>query len=153
MPSVKILAQNRKAWHDYFVEEKLEAGIALAGTEVKSVRMALLNLKDAYCTVKNGELILQGMHISPYEKGNIFNKDPLRDRKLLIHRKEIDRLFSKVKQDGYSIIPLQVYLKGPHVKVEIGLCKGKKMYDKREAAAKADAQRDIDRSMRREREN
>ena len=150
--SIKVLAQNRKAWHDYFVEEKFETGISLAGTEVKSVRMARLNLKDAYCTIRGGEMILQGMHISPYEKGNIFNKDPLRDRKLLLHRKEIDRLFGKVKQDGYSIIPLQVYLKGPYVKVEIGLCKGKKLYDKREAAAAADAKRDIERSMRRDRD-
>lgn len=150
--SIKVLAQNRKAWHDYFVEEKFETGISLAGTEVKSVRMARLNLKDAYCSVRNGEMILQGMHISPYEKGNIFNKDPMRDRKLLMHRKEIDRLFGKVKQDGYSIIPLQVYLKGPYVKVEIGLCRGKKLYDKREAAAAADAKRDIERSMRRDRD-
>ena len=147
-PSVKVLAQNRKAWHDYFVEEKFEAGISLAGTEVKSVRMARLNLKDSYCSVKNGEMILQGMHISPYEKGNIFNKDPLRDRKLLMHKKEIFRLLGKVRQDGYSIIPLQVYLKGPYVKVEIGLCKGKKLYDKREAAAKESAKRDMERSMR-----
>ena len=146
--SVKVLANNRKAYHEYFVEEKFEAGISLAGTEVKSVRMARLNLKDSYCSVRNGEMILQGLHISPYEKGNIFNKDPLRDRKLLMHRKEIDRLFGKVKQDGYSIIPLQVYLKGPYVKVEIGLCKGKKLYDKRESAAKESAKRDMERSMR-----
>lgn len=150
-PSVKILANNKKAYHDYFVEEKTEAGISLAGTEVKSIRLGRLNLKDAYCSVKNGEMILQGLHISPYEKGNIFNKDPLRDRKLLLHRKEIDRLFGKVKQDGYSIIPLQVYLKGPYVKVEIGLCKGKKLYDKRESAAKESAKRDMERSMRIER--
>ena len=145
-PSVKVLAQNRKAYHDYFVEEKFEAGIALAGTEVKSLRMGRLNLKDSYCAIKGGEMLLQGMHISPYEKGNIFNKDPLRDRKLLLHRKEIDRLFGKVKQDGYSIIPLQVYLKGAYVKVEIGLCKGKKLYDKRQAAATADAKRAMDRA-------
>ena len=150
-PSVKILANNKKAYHDYFVEEKTEAGISLAGTEVKSIRLGRLNLKDAYCTVRQGEMILQGLHISPYEKGNIFNKDPLRDRKLLLHRKEIDRLFGKVKQDGYSIIPLQVYLKGPYVKVEIGLCKGKKLYDKRESAAKESAKRDMERSMRMER--
>ncbi|MBQ4322757.1 MAG: SsrA-binding protein SmpB [Clostridia bacterium] len=147
-PSVKVLANNKKAYHDYFVEEKFEAGISLAGTEVKSIRLGRLNLKDSYCSVKNGEMILQGLHISPYEKGNIFNKDPLRDRKLLMHRKEIDRLFGKVKQDGYSIIPLQVYLKGPYVKVEIGLCKGKKLYDKRESAAKESAKRDMERSMR-----
>ncbi|MBP3300682.1 MAG: SsrA-binding protein SmpB [Clostridia bacterium] len=147
-PSVKVLANNRKAYHDYFVEEKFEAGISLAGTEVKSIRLGRLNLKDSYCSVKNGEMILQGLHVSPYEKGNIFNKDPLRDRKLLMHRKEIDRLFGKVKQDGYSIIPLQVYLKGPYVKVEIGLCKGKKLYDKRESAAKESAKREMARSMR-----
>ena len=146
--SVKVLANNKKAYHDYFVEETFEAGISLAGTEVKSIRLGRLNLKDSYCSVKNGEMILQGLHVSPYEKGNIFNKDPLRDRKLLMHRKEIDRLFGKVKQDGYSIIPLQVYLKGPYVKVEIGLCKGKKLYDKRESAAKASAKRDMERSMR-----
>lgn len=148
--SVKVLAQNRKARHDYFVEETLEAGISLVGTEVKSIRMARLNLKDSYCTIRDGEMILQGMHVSPYEKGNIFNKDPLRDRKLLLHKKEIHRLFGKVKQDGYTIVPLQVYLKGPYVKVELGLCKGKKLYDKREAAAKNDAKRDMARSMRRE---
>ena len=147
----KIVAQNKKAYHDYFVEETLEAGISLAGTEVKSIRMGRLNLKDSYCSVKGGEMILQGLHISPYEKGNIFNKDPLRDRKLLLHRKEIDRLFGKVKQDGYSLIPLQIYLKGPYVKVEIGLCKGKKLYDKREAAAKQSAKREMERSMRRDR--
>ncbi len=150
-PSVKVIANNKKAYHDYFVEEKFEAGISLAGTEVKSVRMGRVNLKDSYCSVKNGEMILQGAHISPYEKGNIFNKDPLRERKLLMHRKEIDRLFGKVKQDGYSIIPLQVYLKGPYVKVEIGLCKGKKLYDKRETAAKNAAKRDMERSMKIER--
>ena len=149
--SVKVLANNKKAYHDYFVEETFEAGISLAGTEVKSIRLGRLNLKDSYCSVKNGEMILQGLHVSPYEKGNIFNKDPLRDRKLLMHRKEIDRLFGKVKQDGYSIIPLQVYLKGPYVKVEIGLCKGKKLYDKRESAAKASAKRDMERSMKIER--
>lgn len=147
-PSVKVLANNKKAYHDYFVEEKFEAGISLAGTEVKSIRLGRLNLKDSYCSVRHGEMILQGLHISPYEKGNIFNKDPLRDRKLLMHRKEIDRLFGKVKQDGYSIIPLQVYLKGPYVKVEIGLCKGKKLYDKRESAARESAKRDMERSMR-----
>lgn len=150
-PSVKVIANNKKAYHDYFVEEKLEAGISLAGTEVKSVRMGRVNLKDSYCSVKNGEMLLLGAHISPYEKGNIFNKDPLRERKLLLHRKEIDRLFGKVKQDGYSLIPLQMYLKGAYVKVEIGLCKGKKLYDKREAAAKQSAKRDMERSMKIER--
>lgn len=150
-PSVKVIANNKKAYHDYFVEEKLEAGISLAGTEVKSVRMGRVNLKDSYCSVKNGEMLLLGTHISPYEKGNIFNKDPLRERKLLLHRKEIDRLFGKVKQDGYSLIPLQMYLKGAYVKVEIGLCKGKKLYDKRESAAKQSAKRDMERSMKIER--
>ena len=149
--SIKLIANNKKAYHDYFVEEKLEAGISLAGTEVKSVRMGRVNLKDSYCSVKNGEMLLLGAHISPYEKGNIFNKDPLRERKLLLHRKEIDRLFGKVKQDGYSLIPLQMYLKGAYVKVEIGLCKGKKLYDKREAAAKQSAKRDMERSMKIER--
>ncbi len=147
-PSVKVIANNKKAYHDYFVEEKFEAGISLAGTEVKSVRLGRVNLKDSYCSIKNGEMILLGAHISPYEKGNIFNKDPLRPRKLLLHRKEIDRLFGKVKQDGYSIIPLQIYLKGSYVKVEIGLCKGKKLYDKRESAAKESAKRDMARSMK-----
>ena len=149
--SVKVLANNKKAYHDYFVEEKFEAGISLAGTEVKSIRLGNVNLKDSFCIIKEGQMSVLGMHISPYEKGNIFNKDPLRDRKLLMHRKEIDRLFGKVKQDGYSIIPLQVYLKGPYVKVEIGLCKGKKLYDKRESAAKASAKRDMERSMKIER--
>ncbi len=149
--SVKVIANNKKAYHDYFVEEKMEAGISLAGTEVKSVRQGRVNLKDSYCSVKGGELFLLGAHISPYEKGNIFNKDPLRERKLLLHRKEIDRLFGKAKQDGYSIIPLQVYLKGPYVKVELGLCKGKKLYDKRESAAKQSAKREMERSMKIER--
>lgn len=147
-PSVKVLANNKKAYHDYFVEETLEAGVSLVGTEVKSIRLGRLNLKDSYCSVKNGEMILQGLHISPYEKGNIFNKDPLRERKLLLHRQQIDRLFGKVKQDGYALIPLRVYLKGAYVKVEIGLCKGKKLYDKRESAAKASAKREMERSMR-----
>lgn len=147
-PSVKVLANNKKAYHDYFVEETLEAGVSLVGTEVKSIRLGRLNLKDSYCSVKNGEMILQGLHISPYEKGNIFNKDPLRERKLLLHRQQIDRLFGKVKQDGYALVPLRVYLKGAYVKVEIGLCRGKKLYDKRESAAKASAKREMERSMR-----
>lgn len=144
----KILAQNKKAYHDYFVEEKYETGIALAGTEVKSIRMGKLNLKDSYCSIKDGELVVHQMHISPYEKGNIFNKDPMRVRKLLMHKREIMRLLGYVKQDGYSLIPLSVYLKGPLVKMEIGLCKGKKLYDKRDAMAKHDAEREIQRSMR-----
>jgi SsrA-binding protein len=147
----KIAAQNRKAYHDYFVEEKYEAGISLAGTEVKSIRLGAVNLKDSYCQTNGKEIFIHGMHISPYEKGNIFNKDPLRERKLLMHKKEILKLFNDVKKEGYSIIPLSVYFKNARVKVEIGLCKGKKLYDKREAAAKRDAQREIERKMGSER--
>ncbi|MBO5037288.1 MAG: SsrA-binding protein SmpB [Clostridia bacterium] len=146
----KIVTQNRKAFHDYFVEEKFEAGISLAGTEVKSIRQGTINLKDSYCKTDGREIFVVGMHISPYEKGNIFNKDPLRERKLLMHKKEILRLFNEVKKDGYSLIPLSVYFKNAHVKVEIGLCKGKKLYDKRESAAKRDAQREIERKMGRD---
>lgn len=148
---IKNIAQNRKAYHDYFVEEKLEAGISLAGTEVKSIRMGQINLKDAYCKTDGSEIFVVGMHISPYEKGNIFNKDPLRERRLLLHKREILKLFSDVKKDGYSIIPLSVYFKNDKVKVEIGLCKGKKLYDKREAMAERDTKREIDRQMRRDR--
>ncbi|MEY8388079.1 SsrA-binding protein SmpB [Oscillospiraceae bacterium 38-13] len=145
---VKIAAQNRKAHHDYYVEEKYEAGIELAGTEVKSVRAGTLNLKDAYCSVKGGELFVHGMHISPYEKGNIFNKDPVRVRRLLMHKREIRKLHALVKQDGYTLVPLSVYFKDSRVKVEVGLCKGKKNYDKRDAAAQRDAKREIDRAMK-----
>jgi SsrA-binding protein len=145
---IKIAAKNRNAYHEYFIEETFEAGIALSGTEVKSIRQGTLNLKDAWCTIKNGEMYVQQMHISPYEKGNIFNKDPIRPRKLLMHRREIMQLLGKVKQDGYSLIPLSVYFRGPRVKVEVGLCKGKKLYDKRESAAKRDAQRQMDRAMK-----
>ena len=144
----KQVAANKKAWHDYFVEEKYEAGIELAGTEVKSIRQGHINLKDSYCTFKDGEIFVRGMHISPYEKGNIFNKDPLRVRKLLMHKKEIIQLFSKTKQDGYSVIPLAVYFKSSRVKLEIGLCKGKKLYDKRADAAQRDAKRSIDRAVK-----
>lgn len=145
---IKIAAKNRNAYHEYFVEETFEAGISLSGTEVKSIRQGTLNLKEAWCTIKNGELFVQQMNISPYEKGNIFNKDPMRPRKLLMHRKEIMHLLGKVKQDGYSLIPLSVYFRGPLVKLEIGLCKGKKLYDKRESAAKRDAQRQMDRVIK-----
>lgn len=145
---IKIAAKNRNAYHEYFVEETFEAGISLSGTEVKSIRQGTLNLKEAWCTIKNGELFVQQMHISPYEKGNIFNKDPMRPRKLLMHRKEIMHLLGKVKQDGYSLIPLSVYFRGPLVKLEIGLCKGKKLYDKRESAAKRDARRQMDRVIK-----
>lgn len=145
---VKIAAQNRKAHHDYYVEEKYEAGIELAGTEVKSVRAGTLNLKDSYCSVKEGELFVHGMHISPYEKGNIFNKDPVRPRRLLMHKREILRLFGLVKQQGFTLIPVSLYFKGSNVKVQVGLCKGKKLHDKRDDMAKRDAQRDIERAMK-----
>ena len=145
---VKIAAQNRKARHDYYVQEKYEAGIELAGTEVKSVRAGTLNLKDSYCSVKDGELFVLGLHISPYEKGNIFNKDPVRPRRLLMHKREINRLQALAQQDGLALVPLSVYFKNARVKVEVGLCKGKKNYDKRDAMAKRDAKRDIDRAMK-----
>ena len=145
---IKEITQNRKARHDYFVEETYEAGIELAGTEVKSLRAGTCNLKDSFCSVKKGELFLIGAHISPYEKGNIFNKDPLRTRRLLMHKKEILRLEQLVMRDGYSLVPLSLYFKNSRVKVQIGLCKGKKLYDKREAAAQRDAKREMDRAMR-----
>ena len=145
---IKIVAKNNKAHHDYFIEEKFEAGIELFGTEVKSIRQGTMHLKEAWCQVKDGELWIKQMHISPYEHGNIFNKDPLRPRRLLMHKREINYLFGKVKQDGYSIIPLSVYFRGSRAKVEVALCKGKKNYDKREDAAKRDAQRQIDRVMK-----
>ena len=144
----RIIAPNKKAYHDYFVLEKYEAGIELFGTEVKSLRQGAVNLKDSYCEVKDGELFAIGMHISPYEKGNIFNRAPLRPKKLLMHKREIIRLFSKVKEDGLTLIPLSVYFSGSRVKVEVGLCKGKKLYDKRETDAKRQASRDIDRAMK-----
>ena len=145
---VKIAAQNRKAFHDYFVEDRYEAGIELAGTEVKSIRAGTLNLKDSYRTIKDGELFVHSMHISPYEKGNIFNKDPVRTRRLLMHKREIRKLHALIKQDGYTLVPLSVYFKDARVKMEIGLCKGKKNYDKRAAAAQRDAKREIDRTMK-----
>lgn len=142
------IAKNSKAFHDYFVEDSYEAGIELAGTEVKSIRMGNVNLKDAFCTIKDGQMTLNGMHVSPYEKGNIFNKDPIRPRRLLMHKREIQRLASKVQLDGYAIVPLSVYLKNSRVKVEVALCKGKKLYDKRQDAANKDARRQIDRAMK-----
>ncbi len=145
---IKIAAQNRKAHHDYFVEDRYEAGIELAGTEVKSIRAGTLNLKDAWCETKSGELFVHGMHISPYEKGNIFNKDPERVRRLLMHKREIRKLQALVKQDGYTLVPLSVYFKDARVKLEVGLCKGKKSYDKRETIAKRDALREMDRHMK-----
>ena len=145
---IKIVAKNSKAFHDYFIEDKYEAGIELAGTEVKSIRQGNVNLKDSFCIIKDGKISVLGMHISPYEKGNIFNKDPRRTRKLLMHKREILRLFGKIKQDGYALIPLSIYFKGPRVKLEIGLAKGKKLYDKRESSAKKDAKREMDRAMK-----
>lgn len=144
----KIVAQNKKARHDFFVDDTCEAGIALLGTEVKSVRMGAINLKDSYCYIKNGELFATGIHISPYEKGNIFNRDPLRDRKLLMHKKEILKLKSATEREGYALVPLSVYFLGQNVKVEIGICKGKKLYDKREDEAKKAERRDIERYER-----
>ena len=146
--SIKLITQNKKAYHDYFIEETYECGIALAGTEVKSIRLGQINLKDSFASVKSGEVNLIGMHISPYEKGNIFNKDPLRERKLLMHKAEIRRLIGKIKEDGYSLIPIKVYLKGSKVKVELALAKGKKLYDKRNAIAEKEAKRKIDRRIK-----
>ena len=146
--SVKVVAKNSKAYHDYFIEDKYEAGIELAGTEVKSIRLGHVNLKDSFCVVKDGEMSVIGMHISPYEKGNIFNKDPMRQRRLLMHKREILRLFARIKQDGYSLIPLSIYFRGPRVKLELGLAKGKKLYDKRESAAARDAKREMDRAIK-----
>ena len=146
--ATKIVAQNKKAYHDYFVDEKYEAGIALFGTEVKSIRQGAVNLKDCYCSLKGGELFVVGMHISPYEKGNIFNREPLRDRKLLMHKREIMKLGGLVAQKGYTLIPLSLYFSGSNVKVEVGLCRGKKLYDKRDAIAKHDADREIERRMK-----
>ena len=148
---VKIAAQNRKAHHDYFVEDKFEAGIELFGTEVKSIRAGTLNLKDSWCSIKDGEIFVNGMHISPYEKGNIFNRDPVRVRRLLMHKREIAKLHALVKQDGYALVPLSVYFKDARVKLEVGLCKGKKNYDKRDSMAKRDAQREMDRAMKQRR--
>ena len=146
--NVKIVAQNKKAYHDYFVEETYEAGIELFGTEVKSIRKGTLNLKDSWCSIVDGEIFVNGMHVSPYEQGNIFNKDPMRVRKLLMHKREIEKLFSLTKQQSYTLIPLSVYFTGSRVKVEVGLCKGKKLYDKREDAAKRSAKRDIERALK-----
>lgn len=143
----RTVAQNKKAYHDYFVEETYEAGIELFGTEVKSVRQGKINLKDSWCNIVKGEIFVNGMHISPYDHGNIFNRDPMRPKKLLMHKKEILKLFGLTKQQGYAIIPLQVYFKKGRAKLLIGLCKGKKLYDKREDAAKKSANREIERSM------
>ena len=144
----KQIAANRKAFHEYFVLERYEAGIELAGTEVKSLRAGTVNMKDSYCTVKNGELFIRSLHISPYEKGNIFNKDPVRPRRLLMHKREIAKLNAAVMQDGVAIIPLSLYFKDSRVKGEIGLCKGKKLYDKRNDDAKKVALRDMERGLK-----
>ena len=146
--STKTIAQNKKAYHDYFVEESLETGIELFGTEVKSLRQGRVNLKDSWCSIVKGELFINGMHISPYEKGNIFNKDPLRVRKLLLHKYEIRKLLGKTKEKGMTLVPLKVYLKDSLVKVEIGLAKGKKLYDKRQDIAKKDQQREAQRDFK-----
>ncbi len=146
--STKTITVNKKARHDYFVEESFETGIELFGTEVKSLRAGTVNLKDSWCDIAGGEVWLKQMHISPYEKGNIFNKDPLRERKLLMHKREINRLVGLIKTQGYTLIPLSLYFKGPRVKVQLGLCRGKKLYDKREDEAKKDAKRDIDRAIK-----
>ena len=141
----KIIAQNKKAFHDYFVDERFEAGIALFGTEVKSLRQGKANLKDSFCSVKAGELFAEGIHISPYEQGNIFNRESLRVRKLLMHKREIMKLHGLLQRDGYTLIPLSLYFSGPRVKVELGLCRGKKLYDKRETDARRAADRTIER--------
>jgi SsrA-binding protein len=146
--SFKLIANNKKAYHDYFIEDKYEAGIALFGTEIKSLRMGKCSVKESYIRIENGEAFIYGMHISPYEKGNIFNKDPLRTRKLLLHKQEIRKLNGKLTEQGYTVVPLQVYLKGSLVKVEIGLAKGKKLYDKRQDIAKKDMRREAERDFK-----
>lgn len=146
--SIKLISQNKKAWHDFFIEETYECGISLAGTEVKSLREGKVNLKDSYASIDNGEVYVKGMHISPYEKGNIFNKDPLRDRKLLMHKYEIRKLIGAVKEKGYSLIPTKLYFKNSRVKVEIALARGKKLYDKRNDIAGRDAKREIARKIK-----
>ena len=146
--NIKILAQNKKAYHDYFIEEKYECGIELVGTEVKSLRLGQANIKDSYASIDNGEVWLKGMHISPYEKGNIFNRDPLRERKLLMHKFEIRKLIGKIKEQGYSLVPTSVYLKGQRIKIELGLARGKKNYDKRQTIAANSAKREMERKMK-----
>ena len=145
--AMKLVANNKKAYHDYFIEEKYEAGIVLHGTEVKSMRMGKCSIKESFIRIENGEIFAYGMHVSPYEKGNIFNKDPLRTKKLLLHKKEINKLMGKIAEKGYTLVPLQVYFKDGRAKVEIGLAKGKKLYDKREDIAKKDAERRIRQQM------
>ena len=146
--SIKLIANNKKAYHHYFIEDTYEAGVALHGTEVKSLRMGKCSIKESFVRIEKGEVIVYGMHISPYEKGNIFNKDPLRVRKLLLHKKEIDKIFGKMKEQGITVVPLQVYFSGSLVKVEIGLAKGKKLYDKRNDIAKKDQKREAQREFK-----
>ena len=146
--SIKLISQNKKARHDYFIIEEIETGIELFGTEVKSVRQGKVNLTDAYASVNNGEVFVKGMNISPYEQGNIFNRDPMRERKLLLHKNQIRKLIGQIQQQGFSLIPLKVYLKGSLVKVTLAVVKGKKLYDKRDDIAKRDAQRNMDRAMK-----
>ena len=146
--SVKLIANNKKAYHDYFVDDTYETGISLAGTEVKSLRMGKCSIKEAFVRIENGEVMIYGMHISPYEKGNIFNKDPLRPRKLLMHRYEINKLMGKIKEKGMTLVPLKVYFKGSLVKVEIGLARGKKLYDKRQDIAKKDQRREAEKEFK-----
>lgn len=146
--NTKTIAQNKKAFHDYFVVESMEAGIELCGTEVKSIRQGGVNLKDSWCQVEHGEMLVHQMHVSPYEQGNIFNREPMRVRRLLMHKREILRLYGMVKQEGFSLIPLSLYFKGSRVKVQLGLCKGKKLYDKRADIAQKTAQRDIQRALK-----
>ena len=146
--SIKLIANNKKAYHDYFIEDTYEAGISLVGTEVKSLRMGKCSVKESFIRIEKGEMIVYGMHISPYEKGNIFNKDPLRPRKLLLHKYEINKLAGKMAEKGYTVVPLRVYLKGSLVKIEIGLAKGKKLYDKRQDIAKKDAKREAERDFK-----
>ncbi|HIW86469.1 MAG TPA: SsrA-binding protein SmpB [Candidatus Eubacterium faecipullorum] len=146
--AVQVIARNKKAYHDYFVLDTYEAGLELYGTEIKSIRLGRVNLKDSYCGVDDGEMFALGMHISPYEQGNIFNRDPMRRKRLLLHKREILKLFQQSREQGLSIIPLELYIKNGRAKLQIGLCKGKKLHDKREVAAKRSAQRDIDRAMK-----
>ena len=146
--SIKLIANNKKAYHDYFIEEKYEAGISLVGTEVKSLRMGKGSIKESYIRIENGEMMIYGFHISPYEKGNIFNRDPLRVRKLLVHRYEINKINGKIREKGYTVVPLQVYFRGSLVKVEFGLARGKKLYDKREDIAKKDQRRESERDFK-----
>ena len=150
--NTKTIATNKKAFHEYFVDESFEAGIELSGTEVKSLRKGACNLKDAWCNIEDGEIFLCGMHISPYEQGNIFNRDPLRVRKLLMHKKEIMRLYGIIKQKGFTLIPLSLYFKNSNVKVQVGLCRGKKLYDKREDAARKDMAREAERALKESKE-